>query len=160
MVLGAAGAAPEEGAQVEAGKQNSKHSPIIDAIAFAEAGTTGEVRVHISRRWFEKDPYSRAEKLFKRFGMWRTANRNAVLLYVNLRRHKFAVVGDEGIHKALGQEYWNSLSHALSEDLKKMAPEKAIAVAVVTIGETLKKFFPAEESPVNPDELSNDVTED
>ncbi|HAR43612.1 MAG TPA: hypothetical protein DCS07_13445 [Bdellovibrionales bacterium] len=158
---GAAEAAPEEEAQVAAGKTtHSGNSPIIDAIALAEEGTTGEVRVHLSRKFFERDPYARAAKLFARFGMWRTANKNAVLLYVNLRRHKFAVYADEGIYKVLGQEYWNSLSEALSDDLRKMPAEKAIAIAVVTIGETLKKYFPAETGAVNENELKDEVSHD
>ena len=138
-----------------------KYSPIIRAIAEAEKGTTGEIRVHLSKKLIEKDPYGRALKLFDRFGMTRTTNRNAVLIYVNLRRHKFAIIGDEGIHKAVGQQYWEGLAKALQEDLKKIAePEHAIALAVTTVGATLQRFFPADLDATDHDELPNEVTED
>jgi uncharacterized membrane protein len=157
----AAAADPEEEGQVAAGEEGSlKHSPIVDAIAAAESGTTGEIRVHLTRRWFEKDPYTRAWKLFHQFGMSRTTQRNGVLLYVNLRKHLFAIVGDEGVHHLVGQQYWESLAKALREDLLSTHSERAIATAVLTIGETLKKFFPVGLDNENPDELPNTVTED
>lgn len=138
-------------------------SPIVTAIEEAESRTTGEIRVHLSRRWWEKDPYTRAETLFKRFGMAGTRHRNAVLLYVNVRKHKFAIIGDSGIHARVGQAYWEELTKALAQDLKSTHLEKALALAVRTIGVTLEHYFPLEEK--HPDssgakELPNEVTED
>lgn len=138
---------------------DGKNSPIVKAIALAEAGTTGEIRVHLSRRWYEPDPFNRASRLFDEFGMRRTSHRNAVLLYVNLRRHKFAVIGDEGIHKAVGQHYWERLSRNLSENLRSTHFENAIADAVRMIGETLRRYFPLDLDASNPNELGDELTE-
>lgn len=142
-----------------AGNQK-KISPIVEAIAEAELGTTGEIRVHLSRRWIEKDAFAHAWKLFNRFEMSRTAQRNGILLYVNTRRHKFAIVGDEGIHKVVGQHYWEEIAKHLTEDLHSTHFERAIATAVKSIGATLKKYFPADLDVHNPNELSNDLTHD
>lgn len=150
----------EEGVQVAIGNQKVRHSPIVHAITEAESNTTGEIRVHLSRRWFEKDPCQRALKLFHRFGMTRTTHRNAVLLYVNLRRRKFAVIGDEGIHQAVGQKYWQDLAEQLRQDLHSTQMENAIALAVLTIGKTLRQFFPADSNSPHHNELPNDVSED
>ena len=139
--------------------QKVKVSPIVLAIAEAEKHTTAEIRVHLTRRFFERDPFGRAQKLFADFGMRRTANRNGVLIYVNLRKHKFAIIGDTGIHEAVGQVYWDQLAVALANDLKKEKFENAIAVAVLTVGETLRKFFPLETAKHNPNELPDLVTE-
>lgn len=138
----------------------NRKSPIIRAIGEAEKGTTGEIRVHLSKRWFEKDPYGRAQKLFNQFGMEQTAHRNGVLLYVNLRRRKFAIIGDAAIHTAVGQVYWEELCLRLREDLQSTHSENAIALAVRTVGITLQHYFPAglEQPKVN--ELPDDVTED
>jgi uncharacterized membrane protein len=119
-------------------------SPILIALAEAESGSTGEIRVHLSRRWIERDPFARAAALFREFGMARTAKRNAVLVYVNLRRHKFAIAADEGINSAVGQRFWEKLSRELAVDLRSTHPEKAVAMTVTRIGEALKKHFPAE----------------
>ena len=144
---------------MEAGK-DVKYSPIVRAIAWAEKDTTGELRVHITRRLFEKDPWARAQKLFSRYGMSRTTHRNAVLLYVNLRRRKFAMVGDVGIHAKIGQRYWEDLAKSLSEDLQSTHYENAIAIAVRTIGITLKTHFPLLPGEQKANELADAVSED
>jgi uncharacterized membrane protein len=135
-------------------------SPIIEAIQEAEQGTTGEVRVHLSRSFIEKDPFAHAWRIFEQYGMVRTTNRNAVLLYVNLRRKKLALIGDEGIHHAVGQEYWEKIVAKLTEDLRSTHAERAIAHAVRKIGETLRHFFPLEEGARNPNELADHPSED
>lgn len=133
-------------------------SPIVAAIAEAEKGTTGEIRVHITQRWIEPDIFKHAQKIFQKLGMHKTEQRNAVLLYINIKRHRFAIVGDQGIHKAVGTSYWNELSKGLTQDLRSTHYERAIAIAVKTLGETLKRYFPSNSSTDN--ELMNDVTSD
>jgi uncharacterized membrane protein len=140
---------------VEAGK-----SPIVEAIGLAEVGTSGEIRVHLSRKWWEKDPMARAHKLFDKFGMSRTSQRNAVLLYVNLRKHKFAIYGDSGVHEKVGQVFWDRVLADLTQGLRSTHYEKAIAEAVVQIGAVLKTHFPVNSSQENLDELPNHVTLD
>lgn len=117
-------------------------SPILSAIEAAEAGTTGEIRVHLSRRWIEPDPYQRALQLFLHFGMARTPLRNAVLIYVNLRQRKYAILGDVGFNHAVEHHYWQQLGRDLQENLRSTQSEKAIALTVTAIGQTLKKLFP------------------
>lgn len=137
-----------------------KFSRIVEAIAKAETHTTGEIRVHLSKRWFEPDALRRAEKVFHRLGMGRTTLRNAVLLYVNLRRRKFAIFGDEGIHQSVGQRYWEQIARELSQDLRGTHHENAIAMAVTKIGDALAENFPSDSDHSNRQELSNDVTSD
>ena len=148
---------PAAEVQVAAGKTESA---ILKAIQWAEKGTTGEIRVHITRRWWEPDALKRAQKLFESYGMYRTAERNGVLLYVNLRKKKFAVIGDTGIQAKIGQSYWDDLAKSLREDLLSTHYENAIAFAVRTLGVTLKMHFPVESGAENPNELPDLVTED
>ncbi|MFL5813484.1 MAG: TPM domain-containing protein [Bdellovibrionia bacterium] len=141
-------------------QDGKKFSKIVEAIADAETHTTGEIRVHVSKRWFERDPYRRAQKVFDRLGMGRTTLKNAVLLYVNLRRRKFAIYGDEGIHQSVGQRYWERIARELSQDLRGTHHENAIAMAVAKIGKALAENFPVDSTHLNHQELSNDVTSD
>jgi uncharacterized membrane protein len=138
----------------------SSKSPIIGAIQKAEENTTGEIRVHLSKKWFEKDPYVRATRLFQQFGMFRTPERNAVLFYVNLRRRKFAIVGDEGIHKAVGQRYWEEVAKDLRQNLTETHPENAIAQAVLEIGQILSKHFPLDAGGAHHNQLKNEFSSD
>jgi uncharacterized membrane protein len=150
--------AREEEAPVQVGSK--KFSKIVEAIARAETKTTGEIRVHISKRWFEPNPLVRAQKLFRRLGMERTSLRNAVLLYVNLRKRRFAIFGDEGIHQSVGQKYWESIAKELSQDLRGTHHENAIAAAVNKISIALAENFPLDSTHTNRQELSNDVSTD
>ena len=126
-------------------KIQTSQSPIVDAIRSAEKDTTGEIRVHLSRKWIEKDPFRHATRLFHQFGMFRTSQRNAVLLYVNLKRHKFAIIGDGGIHHIVGQRYWEELARELKNNFISTHPENAIALAVLKVGEVLREHFPQED---------------
>lgn len=92
--------------------------------------------------------------------MENTSGHNAVLLYVNLHRKKFAFFGGEGIDKNVGQKYWQKIARELSQDLRSTHFENAIAKAVLKIGEALSKHYPADLAHPNKHELSNEVTED
>ncbi len=126
-----------------AGNSN-KISPIVRAIAQAQKRTTGEIRVHISKSWFERDAFANAQRVFTLYGMGKTRYRNAVLLYINLHTRKFAILGDEAVHREVGQTYWEELAKGLREDLLSTHFENAIAIAVRIIGLTLERYFPSE----------------
>lgn len=138
----------------------NQHMMVVEAIAEAERGTTGEIRVHISNRRFDFHPMKRARQIFMRYEMENTEHRNAVLLYVNPRRRQFAVYGDVGIHTAVGQQHWDELAKNLRADLASTDFENAIARCVRALGKTLAIEYPAAPGEANPDELSNEVTED
>ena len=122
-------------------------NPIVQAIALAEAGSTGEIRLQLSKRFIERNPVARATKLFRSLGMSRTAQHNAVLLYVNLRYRRFAIVEDQGISRALGQQYWTTLAKELAENLRTTHPERAIILAIESVGTQLQKHFPVHAAP-------------
>ena len=58
-----------------------------------------------------------------------------------LKRKKFAIVGDEGIHKKVGQRYWEEIARALEKTSRRRIRREAIANAVLKIGEVLAKLF-------------------
>ena len=119
-------------------------TPIIRALRFVARKSTGEVRVHISRDRFEKDPMATALRLFEEFSMTRTTDRNAVLVYLNRATRKFAILGDEGLHRSVGQRYFDGLAANFSEDLQSTHFENAIALLVFSVGTTMAKKFPRE----------------
>ncbi len=118
-------------------------SLLQQALIEAEEGSTGEIRVHLSRRPFEPNALKRATRLFDRFGMNRTAQRNAVLLYVNLRKHRFAIVADRGFSQAVEPMVWDRIAAELSDHFRSTHPDRAMAIAIIRIGVQLQKHFPA-----------------
>src|SRR5439155_21476093 len=82
-----------------------EHDQIVSAIREAESKTSGEIRVFIQRGKLSVDPLIVAQKKFQRLGIHKIRERNAVLIFVAPRAHKFAVVGDKAIHEKCGQDF-------------------------------------------------------
>src|SRR6266576_1362785 len=83
-----------------------EHDRIVHAIREGESNTSGEIRVYVQRGKLKADPLIVAQKKFQRLQMHKTQQRNAVLIFVAPREHKFAVVGDKAIHEKCGDEFW------------------------------------------------------
>lgn len=126
---------------------------IVDAIAAAEGGTSGEIRVHIERR-SGGDPLARARELFERLGMAGTAQRNGVLIYVAHADHRFAILGDEGIHREVGDRYWTEICGRIEDRFRRHEFGEGIREAIASVGEVLHRAFPGQAGDVN--ELSNE----
>jgi uncharacterized membrane protein len=118
-------------------------SKLRQALIESLTETTGEIRVHLSSRWGERNPLRRARRLFLRSELQRTAQRNAVLLYFNRRSRKFALIWDQGLEAKTGAGYWRELALLLEEDLRSTHFENALSITVRTLGITLKKHFPS-----------------
>lgn len=128
---------------------------LIDAIGEAELRTSGEIRVHIENFSLGSELKS-AEKVFKKLKMHQTAERNGVLIYIATLSRKIAVVGDEGIHQKLGQEFWEKLVADLVSQFKADRKAEALADCIVKCGEQLGKYFPRSSDDKN--ELSNSIS--
>jgi uncharacterized membrane protein len=114
---------------------------IAAAIAEAEKRTSGEIRVFVSES-ATVNPILEAEKHFVRLGMIKTAQRNGVLIFFAPKSQKFAVVGDEGVHKKCGQQFWEHITARMTPLLKEHKFTEAIVHAVHEIGGALAKEFP------------------
>lgn len=135
---------------------------IVHAIVAAEAQTSGEIRVHLERRVPRRrgdkqgDVYRRAHEVFSHLGMHRTAHRHGVLIYLALEDHKLAIVGDEGIHGRVGDQYWARVRDLMVEKLKAGAPRDALLTAIHEVGRALQEHFPRRPGDTN--ELSDQVS--
>lgn len=127
---------------------------IVAAIAEAELKTSGEIRVFVSHKKRE-NALAAAWARFRKLGMTRTRHRNAVLIYFAPLTHKFAIVGDVGIHEKCGDTFWTHIANAMSESLKKNLFTEAIAAAIKKSGTELAKYFPPESE--NRNELPNQI---
>jgi uncharacterized membrane protein len=115
---------------------------IVEAIKAAEKNTSGEVRVFVESRCRWVDAIDRAAELFFKLQMERTAQRNAVLVYIAIRDRQLAVLGDEGIHQKLGDVYWNQVVNQMLSQFDRSNYAKGIADCVTQIGEALHTHFP------------------
>jgi len=117
-------------------------SIIERAIREAELQTSGEIRVYIESKCAYLNAVDRAVELFEELGMTQTAERNGVLVYLAMKDHQLAVIGDKGIHEKVGEGFWQ-------EEVKKMIAEfrsnhlaEGLAHLLFDVGEALKQYFP------------------
>src|SRR5213078_794776 len=87
-----------------------EHDRIVQAIREAEMKTSGEIRAFIQRGKLKSDPLVAAQRKFHRLDMHKTRERNAVLIFVAPRVHKFAVIGDKAIHEKCGDQFWQRVA--------------------------------------------------
>jgi uncharacterized membrane protein len=134
------------------------HQRIVSAIRATEAKTSGQIRVYVQRGELKGEALTEAQKQFRRLGMHQTKERNAVLIFVVPRARKFAVVGDEGVHKQCGEVYWQRLVDTMRKHFQNEDFTKAVLEAVEQTGELLARHFPKTESGQN--ELPDEIVEE
>ena len=128
---------------------------IVDAISSAERMTSGEVRVFVESRCSYMDAIDRAAELFFKTKMDKTDDRNAVIVYVAMKDRQLAVFGDEGIHKKVGNEYWNAAVQKMIQNFNRDNYAAGISDVIMDIGEALTKHF-----PYNKDTDKNELPDD
>lgn len=132
----------------------NQQKEIVDAISAAEKVTSGELKVFIE----EKCPgnvIERAAAVFDELEMQQTALRNGVLFYLAHQDHKFAVIGDKGIHEKVADDFWETTKDHLREHFIKGEFVEGFVQGILEAGEQLKNYFPNDGSTDN--ELPNDI---
>jgi uncharacterized membrane protein len=125
------------------------------AIVAAEKQTSGEIRVSVSR-FFWGNVRRTAEKAFNRLDMRATKDRNGILFFVVPSRRAFAIIGDEGIHQKVGQDFWNKLVVAMAADFMAGKFNEGLVRGIEEAGRSLGVHFPYEgDKDVN--ELPDDI---
>jgi uncharacterized membrane protein len=129
---------------------------IVAAIRDAELTTSGEVRVFIESRCRFVDPLDRAAELFWMLKMDYTQDHNAVLVYVAVRDHQFAVYADKGIHDKVGDEFWQKEVAAMKRHFQQEQYADAIIHVVHDVGIALQSNFPYNRE-TDKNELPDDI---
>lgn len=132
-----------------------QQATVVDAVRLAERGTSGEIRIHIDREC-KIAPVKRAEVLFNRLGMYKTAQRNGVLIYMAVESKVFAIVGDMGINDVVPENFWTDVIEAMGNEFRKGNFTEGLCKGVLMAGEKLKTYFPYQEGDINelPDSIS------
>lgn len=134
-----------------------EHDRIVEAIREAESKTSGEIRVLIQRGKLKSDPLVAAQRKFHRLGMHKSRERNAVLIFVAPRAHKFAVVGDRAIHEMSGEQLWQRIVDGMRTRFQSEKFTDALVEAIHDIGSVLASHFPKTSGDEN--ELPDDLIE-
>ncbi|MGQ2982145.1 TPM domain-containing protein [Flavobacterium sp.] len=133
----------------------AEEEAIVAAIGQAEKNTSGEIRVHVEDT-SKKPPLERAQEVFQQLGMHATEARNGVLFYVGVKDHSFAIVGDEGIDKAVENDFWDCTKDVVIGHFKEGRFSQGLVEGILRAGDRLKAYFPFADSDSNelPDSIS------
>lgn len=128
---------------------------IEQAILHLEQQTSAELRVVVERKAKNRDAMRRASQLFEELKMTQTAARNGVLLYLSFKPRLVAVVGDEGIHQKVGDDFWQNVYQVMKSYCQQGEYTQAICQGIAEVEAPLAKHFPIQADDVN--ELENEV---
>ena len=128
---------------------------VVEAIKQAELNTSGEIKVHIENRC-KGDVEERSLFVFKKLKLNETQLRNGVLIYLAVKDHKFAILGDEGINKVVEDGFWNDVKDLMQTHFKEGRFAEGLEQGIQRCGEKLKAYFPYQSDDINeiPDEIS------
>jgi uncharacterized membrane protein len=125
------------------------------AIEDAERRTSGEIVVSISPLFYGSVEKA-ARRAFTRLGVAGTRQRNGILFFIVPSRHRFVVLGDQGIHEKAGQELWDKVAAHLSEHFRAGEFTEGLVQGIEEVGEQLSAYFPYDAS-TDLNELPDDV---
>lgn len=134
---------------------NEDQARIINAIEKAELNTSGEIRVHIESKCKE-DILDHAAFIFEKLEMQKTEQRNAILFYIAITDHKFAVIGDAGIHEKVGDDFWENVKNEMTTYFKDGQLADGLINGIEKAGNELKSYFPYQTNDKN--ELDNEIS--
>lgn len=123
-------------------------------IAAAESKTSAQIKIAVANReWLGLK--RKARQIFKAHGLDKTAQRNCVLVLLVLKNRELLIYGDESIHQAVGQDYWDDVRDQMMAEFRQGRFYDGFAVGVQRLGERLAALFPvAQESR---DEIANQI---
>ena len=130
-------------------------SLIVKSIESAELNTSGEIRVHIESSC-KADPVERAVYIFNKLKMFKTKDRNGVLIYIAYKSRKFSIIGDSGINSKVPANFWDEIKEKLLNSFISGDIVTGLTTAIEMSGEKLKEFFPYTKDDIN--EQSNEIS--
>lgn len=135
--------------------QSLEQAGVTTAIQKAEEQTSGEIRVYVAQD-AEPDPLKAARLAFTRLGMDRTQDRNGVLILVAPLSQTFAIVGDQGVDKHCGPEFWSDIASEMGREFAAGRPAAGIQAAIESVGDVLSEHFPRRPDDANelPDSIA------
>ncbi len=135
---------------------SEEQEKVVHAVSLAENMTSGEIRVVVENIVGEgKTAFEKATKFFEELNMHKTVLRNGVLIYLAVADHQFAIIGDDGIHKRVGDDFWETTKEVMVGYFREADYANGLVAGIKMAGEQLHNYFPRQEDDIN--ELPNEI---
>ena len=118
------------------------------AITEGEQRHRGEVRLIVEHAlasdliWAGVSNRQRALALFAEYGVWDTADRCGVLIYVNLADQKVDIVVDRNIGQRIDPQTWDQICRGMTAGFKRADFEASTLAAIEQVNALLAAQFP------------------
>ena len=86
---------------------------VTTKIAAAESMTSAEIKLVIVKHCLTSIK-RKALKIFKKYKLDQTVQRNCVLILVVTTNRQFLIYGDQGIHEKVGQDFWEEIEKSIT----------------------------------------------
>jgi len=97
----------------------------------------------------------KGEKLFNKYGLNKTRERNTVLLLIVEKDRELLIYGDEGINEKSSTEHWPAVRDAILDDFHRGDYYIGLSTGIGMIAENLMRHFPSDDT--NNNEVSNEI---
>ena len=130
---------------------------IEQAISESEKLSSGEIRVFLTPHCStHSDALHAAQHHFTKLEMWKTKERNGILIYIAYKSKKMAIFADQGIHEKMGSAFWDKNVQTMIQHFKNKNIVDGLIEMITECGQALATHFPY--NPENDtNELSNEI---
>ncbi len=126
-----------------------------------EAKTIGEIVLSFrNKKSLIEKLYSNHElalKDFETLGVYKTAERTGVLVFIIFDENYYDIIADEGLYSKIPDETWNKLEENLKEEFRNKNYSAGIIALINEMGNILANEFPARAGAVNDDEIDREI---
>jgi putative membrane protein len=116
------------------------------------------LRLFLNPHEVEAEVKEAATTAFYKNGLYKTADKNGVLIYISLLEKRVWILADEDAHKKIEQEFWDSCVATIIDGVKKKQFVPVLCTVIETIGNKLSPLYPCKSDDI--DELKNIIIGD
>lgn len=112
-------------------------------------------RLFIARTEMDERVQEAAYRQFYSSGLYKTRESNGILIYLSLFERRVVVLGDEAIHRHMGEARWCSVRDKIIGGIRAGKACEGICAAIRECAEALARHFPPRPDDINelPDQV-------
>ncbi len=126
-----------------------------------ESRTSGEIVLSFrNKKSLIEKLYSNHElalKDFETLGVYKTAERTGILIFIIFAEKYYDIIADEGIYAKIPDETWNKMEEKLKEEFRNNNYSAGIIALINEMGDVLANEFPVRAGAVNDDEIDREI---
>ena len=111
---------------------NDELHRINSKIAAAEQMTSAEIKLVIVKHCLTSIK-RKAHKIFKKYNLDQTAQRNCVLILVVTTNRQLLIYGGQGIHEKVGQDFWQEIEKHITAKFRENKMGDGLSASMLPI---------------------------